>query len=143
MGNQVGKTADSGWEIGVSKIVPYPGADLWEFLVSREGVEIWLGSGAELPRARGVSYETASGTTGQVRSFREFDRVRLTWRPKDWDHDSTLQVTVSAAGTGAKSTLRFHQEWLSDSEERELQRVYWQDVTDRLVTALAERVPAV
>lgn len=142
MRSEVGKTADSGWQIGVSRTVPYPVTELWEFLLSREGSEIWLGPGAELPRRRGEAYETANGTAGQVRSFHELDRVRLTWRPKDWEHDSTLQVTVSAASSAAKSTLRFHQEWLADAEEREQQRGYWEDVTDRLVTALTERVPA-
>jgi activator of HSP90 ATPase len=138
--SEVGKTADSGWQLGVSETVPYPATDLWEFLLGREGIEIWLGPGVELPKERGAAYETANGTAGHVRSFRELDKVRLTWRPKDWDHDSTLQLTVS--GAGAKSTLRFQQELLADAEERELQRSYWEDVTERLVAALAERTPA-
>jgi uncharacterized protein YndB with AHSA1/START domain len=86
---------------------------------------------------RGVAYETASGTAGEVRSFRDLEKIRLTWRPKDWDHDSTLQVTVSAAG--ANATLRFHQEWLADSEEREEQREYWKNVIERVVAAINER----
>ncbi len=67
----------------------------------------------------GAEYETANGTVG------------------DGDHDSTVQVRLS--GAGAKTTLRFHQEWLSGAEEREEQRAYWQDVTERVVAALAER----
>jgi len=46
---------------------------------------------------------------------------------------------VRLSGSGAKTTLRFHQEWLSGAEEREEQRAYWQDVTERVVAALAER----
>jgi activator of HSP90 ATPase len=137
MGKEVGRTADSGWQIGVSRTVSYPATELWEFLVSREGVEIWLGPCPELPRERGATYETASGTVGEIRSFRAGEKIRLTWRPEDWDHDSTMQVTVSPAG--AKTTLRFHQEWLAGDDERELQRAYWKDVLDRVVTALKER----
>jgi uncharacterized protein YndB with AHSA1/START domain len=132
----VGKTADAGWQIGVSKTVPYPLAEVWEFLSGRDGVEVWLGPGAELPRKAGETYETESGTAGEVRSFRELDRIRLTWRPKDWDHDSTVQVTVSSSGT--KTTIRFHQEWLSGPDERAEQREYWKDVIERVSTALAE-----
>jgi uncharacterized protein YndB with AHSA1/START domain len=135
MSAQVGKTAETGWQIGVSQTLPYPGAAVWDFLVSREGTEIWLGPGADLVKGR--RYETANGTTGEVRSYVEGDRVRLTWRPKDWDHDSTVQVRLSGAGT--KTTLRFHQEWLSGAEEREEQRAYWKDVLERVVVALAER----
>ncbi|ADJ44012.1 hypothetical protein AMES_2189 [Amycolatopsis mediterranei S699] len=133
----MGKTADVGWNIGVSRTLPYPAEVVWDFLVSREGVTIWLGPGVELPREPGAEYETANGTVGEIRSFADGDRVRLTWRPSDWDHDSTVQVRLS--GTGAKTTLRFHQEWLADAEERAQQRAYWQDVTERVVAALAER----
>ncbi|MEV6646751.1 SRPBCC domain-containing protein [Amycolatopsis sp. NPDC051371] len=137
MTSSVGKTADVGWNIGVSRTLPYPAETVWEFLVSRDGVAIWLGPGVELPREPGAEYETANGTVGEIRSFVGGDRVRLTWRPSDWDHDSTVQVRLS--GSGAKTTLRFHQEWLSGAEEREEQRAYWQDVTERVVAALAER----
>jgi len=133
----VGKTAETGWQIGVSETLPYPAEQVWDFLVSREGTEIWLGPGADLPREKGKGYETENGTTGEIRSFADGDRVRLTWRPKDWDHDSTVQVRLS--GGGAKTTLRFHQEWLSGPEEREEQRTYWKEVLERVVAALAER----
>ncbi len=131
------KTAGSGWQVGVSQTLPYAGSQVWDFLVGRDGVEIWLGPGAELSTDLGSTYETANGTTGEIRGFSAGDRLRLTWRPKDWDHDSTLQITVD--GTDQKSTLRFHQEWLTGADEREEQRAYWTDVTERMVAALAER----
>jgi len=121
----------------VSRSLPYPVEAVWAFLNSKEGVEIWLGPGAVLPRERGAEYETESGTTGEIRSFRELDRIRLTWRPQDWDHDSTVQITVSTPGT--KTVVRFHQEWLANAEEREQQREYWTDVIERVGKALAER----
>ncbi|WP_410672611.1 SRPBCC family protein [Amycolatopsis sp. cmx-4-68] len=137
MTSPVGKTAEAGWNIGVSRTLPYPAATVWDFLVGGEGVAIWLGPGVELPREAGAAYETADGTAGEIRSFVEGDRVRLTWRPRDWDHDSTVQVRLS--GSGAKTTLRFHQEWLSGAAERERQRAYWQDVIERVAAALAGR----
>ncbi|MEC3978357.1 SRPBCC domain-containing protein [Amycolatopsis sp. H20-H5] len=117
--------------------MPRTPAQLWEFLVSREGVEIWLGPGAELPSRRGASYETANGTTGEIRSFSAGEQVQLTWRPKDWDHDSTLRVAVGSAGQ--KATLRFQQEWPADAKERAEQRAYWTEVSERVIAALGER----
>jgi uncharacterized protein YndB with AHSA1/START domain len=137
VGKEVGKTADVGWQIGVSRSLPYPLAEVWAFLSSKDGAEIWLGPGAVLPQERGATYETTSGTKGEIRGFRSLDRIRLTWRPKDWEHDSTVQVTVSSAG--AKTTVRFHQEWLDGPEERAEQREYWTDVIERVSKALAER----
>jgi uncharacterized protein YndB with AHSA1/START domain len=134
---EVGRTADAGWQIGVSKVLPFPLTDVWAFLSSKEGTDIWLGPGPALPHERGAGYETESGTTGEVRSFHGLDRIRLTWRPKDWHHDSTVQVTVRT--TGAKTTIRFHQEWLVSAQERAEQREYWTDVIERIGKAMAER----
>jgi hypothetical protein len=64
--------------------------ETWTFLTSRSG----LGEGAKLGREKGARDETSDGTTGELRSFRELDRVRLTWRPPHSDHDSSVQVTV-------------------------------------------------
>ncbi|WP_307849590.1 SRPBCC family protein [Qaidamihabitans albus] len=122
-----GETKDVGYQIGVSKTVPYSVAEVWRFLVSPAGVALWLGEGAALEPRKAAPYETAAGTTGEVRSFRERDRVRLTWRPRDWDHDTTVQVAVSASGAG-RTVLRFHQEWLADADERARQREHWRAV---------------
>ncbi|SDI62735.1 Uncharacterized conserved protein YndB, AHSA1/START domain [Actinokineospora alba] len=130
----VGQTKDAGWQIGVSKTVPHPVARVWDFIASPEGTAVWLGPDAELKPEKGFRYETATGVAGEVRSFHEHDRIRLTWRPADWDHDSTVQVAVTA--NGDRTVLRFHQEWLADAEERERQRAYWKGVMNTVVDAL-------
>lgn len=130
----VGLTRDAGWEIGVSATWAIPVGDVWEFLVSAGGLGIWLGAGVEaLPQAGG-SYTTEDGTRGEVRSRHERDRVRLTWRPPGWDHDSTVQVSVQGSGPG-KTRVGFHQERLASAEERELQREHWRGVLARLADA--------
>jgi uncharacterized protein YndB with AHSA1/START domain len=129
-----GLTKDVGWNIGVSKTLPYSVPEVWDFVVSPAGIALWLGEGARL--AEGARYETADGTSGEVRSLHENDRVRLTWHPADWSHESTVQVAVSAAR--AKTVLRFHQERLDSAAEREQQRAYWQQVMAAVVEQLAE-----
>ncbi|MCX4818655.1 SRPBCC domain-containing protein [Streptomyces sp. NBC_01142] len=123
-----GLTQDAGWEIGVSKTLPLPASAVWEFIASPEGVVLWLGEGARLPTVKGESYETRDGVTGEVRSYRPGDRVRLTYGT------STVQVAVSAAKD--KSVLRFHQEHLADAAERERQRAHWKAVMAEVVDAL-------
>jgi uncharacterized protein YndB with AHSA1/START domain len=131
----VGKTKDAGWEIGVSKTLPRSVDDVWNFVTSAQGVRLWLGSGVKLPAEKGTTYETGDGTTGQIRSFRPGDRVRLTWQPADWDHESTVQVAVS--GGPDKAVLRFHQERLANADERERQRQHWTEVMKKVEAALA------
>src|SRR4051812_42955050 len=102
-----GQTKDVGFNIGVSKTIDVPLPEVWDFILSDAGLRLWLGAGVRLKVKE--PYETTDGTVGEVRSLHEHDRVRLTWRPRDWDHDTTVQVTVSASGE--KTVLRFHQEW--------------------------------
>jgi hypothetical protein len=61
--------------------------------------------------------------------------IRLTMRPDGWDHDTTVQVTVSRSGPD-RTVLRFHQEWLADAEERERQRDHWRAVLAAMRSAL-------
>ncbi|WP_435974597.1 SRPBCC domain-containing protein [Streptomyces sp. Qhu_M48] len=107
----VGLTRDAGWEIGVSKTLPLPVATVWDFLMSAEGLSLWLGPGAVLP---------AEGDPA-LRGFRPRDRVRLSYG------ESVLQATVSPASDG-RAVLRFHQEHLASAEERERRRAHWKSV---------------
>lgn len=130
--SEVGRTRDAGWEIGVSKTIDCPIGAVWDFITSPEGTAIWLGDDVEL--APKQSYETAAGTRGEIRGFRELDRVRLTWWPSGWSHDTTLQLTVRAAGKD-RTRLGIHQERLADATERERQRRHWQGVINALAQA--------
>lgn len=133
----VGHTRDAGWQIGVSKTVDRPVEAVWAFVTSPAGVAIWLGEGVTVLDERGAGYETTAGVRGETRSFRELDRIRLTWRPPDWSHGTTLQLAVSPAGAG-RAMLRVHQERLADAAERERQRRHWQGVVTALVEALTD-----
>jgi uncharacterized protein YndB with AHSA1/START domain len=99
---------------------------------------VWLGAGVQRLDEPGEAYETSAGTSGEIRSFLPHDRMRLTWQPPDWDHDSTVQFTVRTAGPG-RTMLGFHQERLADASEREQQRVHWRAMLDAVVAELGNR----
>jgi uncharacterized protein YndB with AHSA1/START domain len=134
--SEVGRTRGAGWQIGVSKTIDRPVETVWDFITSPEGVAIWLGEGVTVLSEPGAGYETSTGVRGETRSFRQRDRVRLTWQPPDWKHDTTLQLTVSPVGQG-RARLVVHQERLADATEREQQRRHWQAV----INAIAEALP--
>ncbi|MCS7482928.1 SRPBCC domain-containing protein [Umezawaea endophytica] len=129
----IGKTKDAGWEIGVSKTVPYPLEHVWDYL-SGPGLAVWLGD-VRLEPEKGAPYETAEGTVGEIRGYHEQEKIRLTWRPKDWDHDSTVQVGLRRAGPG-KTVVVFHQERLTGPDERVTQREHWRAVMKAVVVGL-------
>ncbi|GGQ45759.1 SRPBCC domain-containing protein [Streptomyces mutabilis] len=124
-----GLTKDVGWQIGVSRTLPQPAAIVWAFISAPEGVALWLGPGAVLTPQRGTFYRTTEEVTGEVRGYRA-DRVRVT------HGTTTVQVALTTAADGARTTLRFHQEHLASAEERERQRAHWQHVMDQDVTVL-------
>ncbi|QNG19697.1 SRPBCC domain-containing protein [Rhodococcus triatomae] len=127
-----GRTRDVGWEIGVSRSIPFAPDHVWALLADRP--QVWLGDGARLPREVGEQWESGDGTVGELRSFRPGDRIRLTWKPVHWSHDSTVQVALTPSARG--TTVRFHQERLASSAERVAQRDHWTAVVDRVVAAL-------
>lgn len=131
----VGKTRDAGWEIGVSRVVHAAPEIVWDALTSAPGLHLWLGAGTRLPMEKGTPYETADGTVGEVRSHHPRDRIRLTMRAPDADHETTLQVTIRPGAHG--TTIGFHQERLADADERERQRAHWKGVLDALEALLA------
>lgn len=133
----VGLTKDAGWQIGVSRVVRHPVEEVWDLLMSAEGLACWLGPGAELPSTVGEAYAAHDGTTGELRSLRPHDRVRLTHQPPGQEHATTVQVALTPPASGPTgTTIRFHQERLTSAEERERQRAHWQGVVEDLIRLL-------
>lgn len=130
-----GKTKDAGWQIGVSITVRRPAAEVWDWLVSPEGFAVWLGDDVQFDGTEGEAYATSSGTHGELRSYRPLDRIRLTWQPPDWPHDSTVQIAIDDKGD--RTRIVFHQERLVDADERARQRDHWKSVSDSVKRILA------
>lgn len=131
MTDTTGKTKDAGWEVGVRQTVAASGEVVWQFLMG-EGLPLWLGE-TTLPRAKGEAYRTADGVVGEVRVYTENTKVRLTWHPDDWPHDTTLQVSVKEADGG--TTIGIHHERLADREERRMMLGHWKNVAAHLAAA--------
>ena len=133
----VGKTKGAGWQIGVSRTVPHPASAVWQTLVSPEGIAAWLGDGVRFSGEVGEPYSTVEGTVGEVRSYRPLNRIRLTWQPKHWGHDSTVQIALDDKGD--RTRIGFHQERLADTDERAGQRAHWISVADSIERLLESR----
>ena len=125
-----GQTAGAGFQIGVQKTLPVALELAWDRLVDGPGRDLWLGPVEGLEMVKGGKYRTAEGFSGEVRSVSAGERVRLTWQNRDLAGPSTLQVTLVPSGD--KTSVRFHQERLSNQEERELMRRHWRRVLEKL-----------
>lgn len=130
--NDVGRTAQSGYQLGVRKTVPFSEQQLWMLLLSADGMRTWLGGTADL--AQTVHYRLDNGTTGDVRVLKPGSHLRLTWQPQGWTTPSVLQIRIISAKTG--TTLSFHQEQLSGTPERTEMKVHWEQVIRNLTGIL-------
>ena len=128
-----GLTRDAGWEVGVRTTVPASGAIGWDYLTG-PGLPLWLGE-TTLPTEKNAVYETDDGVRGRIISRTEGVRLRLSWRPADWPHDTTLQLSVRAAATG--TTIAVHHERLADRDERRMMLGHWKTVVAELEKAVA------
>jgi len=128
----VGKTRDTGFQIGVRKSYPLSLEQAWSLITSPEGIGLWLGESKDFYLAKGRRYQTMDGTSGEVRVVNPQENIRLTWQPKSWGQASTLQIRVIPSGKD-KTVIAFHQEKLSGPEEREQMRQHWAAVLDKLI----------
>jgi uncharacterized protein YndB with AHSA1/START domain len=127
-----GKTKDPGWEVDVRRTVAASVEQVWDFLLE-EGLPLWLGK-TTLVLEKDAEYETDDDIRGRILGYTPGFRIRLIWQPGEWDHDSTLQVTVRAAATG--TSIAFHHERLSGREERKIMLGHWKEVVEELAAGL-------
>ena len=130
----VGETADAGFQVGAQRTIDAPVERVWEWLTTAPGRDIWLGRLEELPLVKGQRYETIDGISGEIRTIRPNDRIRLSWKPSDWPKASTVQVTVTPKGE--RCTVGFHHEKLPDVDARKSMREQWLAVLDELQAAM-------
>jgi uncharacterized protein YndB with AHSA1/START domain len=129
---EVGKTADAGYQIGVRRTVPASEERVWARLLSPAGLRIWLGGVARVEP--GTRFSFGSGISGQIRVYKPWSHLRLTWQRPDWDAPSVLQVRVIPARTG--TTLSFHQDHLRGPAERTAMKGHWEQVIEHLSAKL-------
>jgi uncharacterized protein YndB with AHSA1/START domain len=132
--DEVGKTADVGYQIGVSRTIPFSKEAIWGLLLSPEGLATWIGGPIEVEE--GARYTLTEGTVGEVRVYKPWSHLRLTWQPPGWARPSLIQVRVIPAKSG--TTLSFHQEHLKDGAARTEMKGRWERVIEALTGKLKE-----
>lgn len=125
----VGQTTTAGFQIGVRRTLALSPEEAWSFLVSEPGLKLWLGTFSSLQIEPKYSFESEEGISGEFRIVKPLLQIRLTWKKKEWQKPSTIQIRLLNREAG-KTTISFHQENLSDQRVREEMKQRWEDVLE-------------
>ncbi|RJE89626.1 SRPBCC domain-containing protein [Paenibacillus sp. 1011MAR3C5] len=131
----VGVTKDAGVQIGVRKTVAAPKERVWDYLVSQEGLKLWIGDAPSFKLEQGEVYQSEEGIFGKLTVVKPYHKLRLTWQRPEWDNPSRLQIYVLSA-KGDKTTISIHQEMLDDVYMRELMKRFWEERLDEWIRGL-------
>ena len=121
----IGQTKEVGFQFGLRKTFSVPLESVWDYMFSEQGLKIWLGeieNELEIDR----QFITKEGVEVLVRVFKPMSHIRLSWKKKNWENSSTIQVRVF--GNQEKTTISFHQEKLLNGEQRDEMKKYWNEV---------------
>ena len=127
-----GLTKDAGWQIGLRRTFSIPAPVLWDWMLSPEGVEIWLGQFKSFRMEHGADYQLVDGTIGQVRVYQPGSHWRMTRFPPGggYPRESVMQIRI--LDSGDKSTLAFHEEHLPSKNERSIRKEFFLKVVEQI-----------
>jgi len=126
----MGLTKSAGFQVGARKTFPVSIEIAWNFLFSKKGLKIWLGQADPETFDTNKIFETSDGLVCKIKVLKANSHIRLNWKPKHWDNNSTLQIRVIPNKN--QTTISFHQEHLENEVQRTEMKNYWKKILDQL-----------
>ena len=122
----VGVTKDAGVQIGVRRTIAADKERVWRFMLSPDGLKLWIGSVPEFRLEKGFEFAAAEGVTGKLTVVQPLHKLRMAWKRPEWERPSRLQMYFLDA-SGGRTTIAIHQEMLEDVYIRERMRRHWEE----------------
>lgn len=127
-----GLTQDSGWQIGLKRTLPIPFEILWDWMLSKNGLNIWLGEGPDFRFQAGETYELDDGTRGKVRVYKINSHWRLTRQPNNPEYKRPSVIQIRILESGDNTMLAFHEEHLPTQTERQARKTFYLGVVEKI-----------
>jgi activator of HSP90 ATPase len=124
------KIKDLGFQVSVSKVFSVSTETMWEFLLSEQGIAVWLGKILIDDFEIQKSFVTYEGIEGKLTVFVPNCHLRLKWKPKHWQKLSTIELRVT--NRKGKASVIFHQTDFFEIEKREEMRTYWKGIISKM-----------
>lgn len=125
-----------GFQLGVSKTFSISCDDLWKFLLSEEGLEVWLGEINFDEFEINKPFKTKQGVEGKLTVFKLDSHLRLAWKPKNWEKSSFVEMRIT--NLKGRARILFHQTKLYEMEQRIEMKKYYVNIILNIENKLAE-----
>ena len=140
VGNRIdGRNQKGLYAVGVSRVVPLSRAKTWAFIVSDEGLSIWLKAFSPLMMKTGEKFENegvdGGGAYGEIRTMTKGEKIRIRWQENDFEKPCVLQIYLHKR-PGEKCGIGFQMDEIPNERVKELFRTHWKTVIDELQTAI-------
>jgi len=122
-----GQSLKGDYSVTITKSVNASGPAAWKFMMSREGLQLWLSPMSELEIEMGAAFECEGGIYGEVRTVKAPRRLRLRWQETDWPKATWVQFSIVPRGFHKlkKSILVISHGSLTTTQQREAMRAHW------------------
>lgn len=121
-----GRNAKGEYSLSVTKTLNCDAQTLWKWLVSSQGLAIWLTPMSPIQFAKGAQFEVEGGIFGEIRTFKKDLRMRLTWQEEEWSRAAILQIYI-VSRPNKKCLMVFTHEGLKTARAKEEMRVHWRE----------------
>jgi activator of HSP90 ATPase len=128
------KEKDLGFQVSVSKIFAVNTEKMWEFLLSEEGIAVWLGKFPIEDFEIQKTFITEEGIEGRLTVFVPNCHIRLKWKPKHWQKSSIIELRVT--NRKGRASVVFHQTGFFEIEKLEEMRTYWKNIISKMIEKL-------
>ncbi len=116
----------------VSRVVSHPVKNVWQVLMTTEGMEALLGPGGRLGD-KGDRWQADDGTYGVTRSFHPLEQIRFSWHADDEAPRTLVDLHLIAQGD-AETLLEIRHEHIGDLDPAVLEK-HWEDSLTRIVSS--------
>jgi uncharacterized protein YndB with AHSA1/START domain len=133
----VGLTKSHGFQISVTKTLTVSHDLTWDFILSEEGIHVWLGQINIEDFELKNPFVTQNGTACELRSFKPGLYIKLNWKPETWSNLSKVEIRIDKRKGGVARFGVLHSHLTSLGQRAEMKK-HWDSVILKLETALKD-----
>jgi activator of HSP90 ATPase len=119
-----------GFQYSIRKTFPVAVDRFWEFLLSEQGISVWLGT-IQMPDFELKKLlRTSEGIEAKITTFKPDCHFRMSWKPPHWNKPSIVEIRIT--NYKGKASMVIHQTRFFEFEKREEMKVYWEKIIEKI-----------